>query len=185
MIILFYLLIRNTIAKQLEQITGMVKQLTQNLSNLPKEKERSSLKDELGRLSTVFHQQRTELMARGKALKEHRQKLEQTVKERTSELQESNKSLVESLSQLQQAQQELIQNEKLASLSTLVSGIVHEVNTPLGVSITVSSHLIEELEQTKKALEENKLTRSGFEDFIASFEEPETLLLSNLNRLRN
>lgn len=60
--------------------------------------------------------------------------LEEKVKERTAELEES-------IDRLHQAQEQLIESEKLQALGNLVAGIAHELNTPLGVSLTAISHL--------------------------------------------
>lgn len=68
------------------------------------------------------------------ALQELNESLEQRVTERTQQLKDS-------LEQLQLTQQQLIEREKMASLSGLVAGIAHEINTPLGVAITAGSLL--------------------------------------------
>ena len=64
--------------------------------------------------------------------------LERRVQERTQDL-------TNTLNQLRDTQAELVRQEKLASLGGLVAGIAHEINTPLGICVTATSHVQNEL----------------------------------------
>lgn len=68
------------------------------------------------------------------ALQELNDTLEKRVVQRTLELENS-------LRELEITQNQLIEREKMASLASLISGIAHEINTPLGVAITAGSML--------------------------------------------
>jgi len=61
----------------------------------------------------------------------HKDHLEELVAARTLELQASVEHQI-------QIQRQLIESEKMASLGRLVAGISHELNTPIGVSLTAS-----------------------------------------------
>ena len=58
--------------------------------------------------------------------------LEERVRQRTAELTAANLRLTETLTELRQTQARLVQSEKMAALGTLVAGVAHEINTPLG-----------------------------------------------------
>ncbi|MBI9090533.1 MAG: AAA family ATPase [Desulfobacterium sp.] len=66
------------------------------------------------------------LEEQAEAIRKMNEELEDRVTERTSELSES-------LTMLKKTQAKLIQSEKMAALGELISGIAHEINTPLGI----------------------------------------------------
>ena len=68
-------------------------------------------------------------------------------------VQERTRDLTETLNQLRDTQAELVRQEKLASLGGLVAGIAHEINTPLGICVTATSHVQGELLHWRKAHE--------------------------------
>lgn len=84
--------------------------------------------------------------------------------------------------ELRDAQASLIQAEKLASLAQLVAGVAHEVNTPIGVTLTAISHLGEEVGRIRTLFEENRIRRSDFQDFLDVAWESTRMILSNVER---
>ncbi|MCC5880653.1 MAG: hypothetical protein JJU03_12245 [Idiomarina sp.] len=67
--------------------------------------------------------------------------LEQQVQDRTNALRNANQELLETLEQLHQHQGRQVEAQKMSSLSELVAGISHEINTPLGMAVTATSML--------------------------------------------
>jgi two-component system NtrC family sensor kinase len=65
-------------------------------------------------------------------LTEHGRTLESRVEERTRELSEQNAKLEEVLGELRRTQNQMVLQEKMASLGGLVAGIAHGINTPVG-----------------------------------------------------
>lgn len=101
--------------------------------------------------------------------------LEQEINDRTSILQDA-------LRNLNHTQAKLIESEKLASLGRLVSGLAHEINTPLGIAVTSSSHCTSELNRVQKLYRDETLDEEDFAQFLASLDDGLGLINANLNR---
>ena len=72
-------------------------------------------------------------------VREKNSELEGRVRERTSELQRTNQELSAAMAELRSTQDQLVQNEKLASIGQLTAGIAHELNNPINF-VTSSAH---------------------------------------------
>jgi len=86
------------------------------------------------------------------------------------------------VARLQQTRQQLVMQEKMASLGGLVAGVAHEINTPLGICVTAASHLRHELQQLAEAQQARRLTVQQFSDFLASAESSSEMLVANTQR---
>ncbi|HEY9613635.1 trifunctional serine/threonine-protein kinase/ATP-binding protein/sensor histidine kinase [Allocoleopsis sp.] len=94
-------------------------------------------------------------------LEEYNQTLEVKVEERTQQLQEKNQELSITLQKLKATQDQIIAQEKLASLGALTAGIAHEIKNPLNfvnnfaeLSAELTEELLDEIENQKDRLEE-------------------------------
>jgi signal transduction histidine kinase/ligand-binding sensor domain-containing protein len=122
-------------------------------------------------------------------IKEHEQalerinvQLEQRVAARTSDLTVANESLRHTIGQLRDAQAQLVESEKMAALGGLVAGVAHEINTPLGVGVTASSHLDAEARRLGVLIDNGQLQRSDLDAFQRMARESTQLILRNLQR---
>ncbi|MCG8489377.1 MAG: ATP-binding protein [Chromatiales bacterium] len=116
-------------------------------------------------------------------------RLESEVKFQTARLSESNSklanrntALIHSLHDLKATQKQLIESEKMASLAGLVAGVAHEINTPVGTSITAASHLKDRVVTIRQHFEQDEMTRTDLDRFFKNSEKACDILLSNLQR---
>jgi len=82
--------------------------------------------------------------------------------------------------ELQASQKRVVEAEKMASLSTLVSGIAHEINTPVGLSITAISHFVDETKQLKSDYENEIMDEEEFEKYLKDSIQTADIIFKNL-----
>ncbi|MCK6602634.1 MAG: ATP-binding protein [Bacteroidetes bacterium] len=91
---------------------------------------------------------------RTRLVRNHNRLLEREIEERTRELQEKNQTLEITLTNLKTAQTHLFQQEKMASLGTLVAGVAHEINNPVNFIHTSIHPLNRDFSELTKTLHE-------------------------------
>ncbi len=157
--------------------------------------------DEVGVLASAVERMRVLQARTFEEVREKNDELEHKVQERTDELRTTNHYLEHSLAQMEEqqatlietndqlersldtiekTQRQLIESEKIAALGYLVGGIAHEINTPVGNSITLSSFLKKQTHRVKSAVQEGALTRSDLGSYLEEVDHASDTLLRNL-----
>lgn len=99
-----------------------------------------------------------------------------------TEVQERTRQLSRSLEDLRTAQDSLVQTEKLAALGRLVAGVAHEINTPIGTSLTVASAFINKTNRFEVEVASGGVRRSILTEFIANSREAASQIMINLGQ---
>jgi PAS domain S-box-containing protein len=107
--------------------------------------------------------------------------LEQRVKQRTEKLSQANSELEATLQALQRAQSHLVHSEKLAALGSLVAGVAHELNTPIGNGLMVVSTLSQRLKDLQDRLTAG-LRRSDLDVFLEQVQTTSDIATRNLTK---
>lgn len=122
--------------------------------------------------------QQKELLVQQQTLKEENIRRSKTEKT----LLATNQELKSSINELNKAKTCLLEAEKMASLGKLSAEVSHEINTPIGISITSASYLSDTIAHIKQDLSTNKVSKKTIESFIDKASKSTQLLASNLNR---
>lgn len=149
----------------------------------------STASPELIRLTEAFDTLAAGLAAHRREEQSVRAALEHEVQERR-QAEESVRLLNLSLEarvqerglQLQQAHEELVQRDTLASLGSLVAGVSHELNTPIGNALIGADTAAETLRGVRQLLSSPAVRRSELERQLKLAEDSLRLTMGNLQR---
>ncbi len=93
-----------------------------------------------------------------------------------------NVDLAKTKERLSVVQHQLIESEKMASLGSLVAGVAHEINTPVGICITAISELYNSTVDFAKKYRQHNFSSKDFEAYLALIHKANKLVMSNLQR---
>ncbi|OYD82649.1 PAS-domain containing protein [Azospirillum brasilense] len=83
---------------------------------------------------------------------------------------------------LKETQDSLVQAEKMASLALLVAGVAHEINTPVGIAYSCSTHLASKTRTLTEAFAKGTLKKSDLTAYVVAAGESSRLIEQNLTR---
>jgi len=95
----------------------------------------------------------------------------------------SKDALEASLTELKKTQDKLVLSEKLAALGNLTANVAHEINTPLGNSISLTSFITKKHEVLKERFESGQITKGELESLFESSLDSYEMLGRNLNKM--
>ena len=97
----------------------------------------------------------------------------------------NNEKLHTALMDLKTTKEDLIASEKMATIGQLVSGVTHEIISPLSVGIIGSSYIVEITKDINSIYENNEISESDFKDYIKDISETSSSITLNLDRTKN
>ena len=145
-------------------------------------------RDEISLLASNFNLMATAISSQIKEVEASRHKVEQLnatlenmVTLRTEQINEKNAELASTIDNLTKTQESLVHSEKLAGLGAIVAGVAHELNSPIGNALTVSTT---QTENTRVFLEEMEsgLKRSTLRQYTESSRQAADIIQRNLMR---
>jgi signal transduction histidine kinase len=95
---------------------------------------------------------------------------------------QQKEELQTTLENLRKTQEQLIESEKMAAIGGLVTGVAHEINTPIGIGITAISSLQDDIQRIAGMYEKEEISREDFKEFIKTSEDVSKLIQKNLER---
>jgi len=94
----------------------------------------------------------------------------------------SQHETAQALDDLRRTQESLLQSERLASLGSLVAGVAHEINTPVGIALTSASVLKEATDAISTAVAGGSVKKTDIVRYLDTAGESTRLIMNNAYR---
>jgi signal transduction histidine kinase len=169
------------------QITKPISLLEANARRIAKGEKRLTLPplkdDEIGHLASSLNEMGEIIEVSSTKLHTINNSLEEKVTLRTEELLVKNNELNRTLKTLKETQAELLQTSKIQLTTRLVSGVAHEINTPLGLTITIVTFINGKVRMLEQLINNGHYSKEKANELLHEIEEASVSLESNLKRV--
>jgi len=128
--------------------------------------------------ATLRHQ----VQSKTKELYKLNEELESKIEKRTASLEEANDELEASMDDLLNTQEKLLEAQRYAVLGELIVGVGHELNTPLGSSLTSITYMNKKTSELSYRIIKNDLSIKDVAEFLDMALQSQSSIISNLER---
>ncbi len=118
-------------------------------------------------------------------LTREREDLEKNLRESAQRLRDSHRQLASTSAEREQALARLLETEKLTTLGSMVASMAHELNTPLGNSLTLASGIQHTSAQLEQMVQGKAVQRSDILLQLSDLQEAARLLVRSSERARD
>lgn len=115
--------------------------------------------------------------------REHARAAQQRAELHAGELEQANHALQESLALQRELLDQLVASSRQVALGSLMAGLAHELNTPLGTALTAASTAYERSRHTLQSLLEGRLGRRALQADLETLQESSLLAQRSLVRM--
>lgn len=169
----------NTIIKYTENLDYSEKGTDLKLDRL----ERTYMKnDELSQVVDSINSMRHKIYSDFKTISEIEDELQELNNALQYKVDKQSSELEDAIDALRTTQNKLVESEKLSALRGLIAGITHEINNPVGISVTGVSFLSELSKDIDKKFKKNSMKKSDLESYLSQVLEISLSVSNNLQR---
>ncbi|MGI2855901.1 ATP-binding protein [Shewanella algae] len=188
-----------TITRHLLQLSEYCSQLDLEQDYQPLQFKRREKQDEFTRVAQAINLMQQQLRTTFSQLNLSRTELQEALNDRerllelersykdelAKQVKEQTKELEQSLLVLKRAQQVMVEQQKMAALGGLVSGIAHEINTPIGICLTAASSQLQHIHELIELMQSDGATLEELNAILNEYQQSCELIISNITRASN